>query len=276
MLGSGSSGNCTVVEFNGGEERQYVLIDAGLSPRMTARRLAPLGISLDDISHILLTHLDRDHYYPSWNKAAEKHDIMLHAHRRQRARAMSMDVDFRRLTMFNTEVDIGGAAQILSIPLAHDELGTVGFVLEHDGHRLGFATDLGKVPEILLECFDNLHALAIESNYDRHMQMTSSRPAHLKRRIMGGRGHLSNDQSLEAVLEIADQSSLSQIALLHLSRQCNCPTLVTKLYASRAAHLLGELTVTNQYTATPMLQVKRCGTPAKRRKPRPSQQLSLF
>lgn len=277
VLGSGSSGNSTVVALNGSGPQQFLLIDAGLSPRMTAKRLAPLGITLDDISHILLTHLDRDHCYPSWNKAAAKHDIIFHAHRRQRSRLMEPGMDFSRVELFNTEIDLGGPTCVQSIPLAHDELGTVGFVLEHEGHRLGFATDLGHVPEILLECFADLHALALESNYDRDMQINSPRPAYLKRRIMGGRGHLSNDQSLEAVLEIADQSSLSQIALLHLSRQCNCPRLLTDLYARRAPQLLSELTVTNQYCPTPMLNVARdSGNAVRHRKPRPAEQLRLF
>lgn len=277
VLGSGSSGNCTVVALNGSEMQQYILIDAGLSPRMTAARLAPLGITLNDISHILLTHLDRDHYYPSWNKAAQRHDIMLHTHRRQRSRAMSLEMDFKRLEMFNTELSLGETTYVQSVPLAHDDLGTVGFVLEHDGHRLGFATDLGHVTEFLLECFVDLHGLAIESNYDRQMQLASARPMYLKRRIMGGSGHLSNEQSLEAVLAIAEQSCLSQIALLHLSRQCNCPKLLTRLYVSRARHLLNELTVTNQYTATPMLQVSRkVGGVPRQPRPHPAEQLSLF
>lgn len=277
VLGSGSAGNSTVIALNGIGEQQFVLVDAGLSPRMTAKRLAPLGIGLDDISHILLTHLDRDHYYPSWTKAAAKHDIIVHAHQRQRSRLMELKVDFRKVELFNTDFRLDGATHVQSVPLAHDELGTVGFVLEHEGYRMGLATDLGRVPEILLECFVDLHGLAFESNYDRQMQINSNRPAYLKRRIMGGRGHLSNDESLEAVLEIADQSALSQIALLHLSRQCNCPRLLTNLYAREASHLLGELTVTNQFHATPMLHLRRGeGDGKKHRKPRPVEQLTLF
>lgn len=276
VLGSGSAGNSTVVALDHTDRTQYILIDAGLSPRATAKRLAPLGITLSDISHILLTHLDRDHFYPSWVKAVQKHDIMLHAHRRQQSRAISVGIEFRHCELFNGHIDLGGITTVQTVPLAHDELGTVGFVLEHAGTRFGFATDLGHVTKLLIDCFDDLHGLAIESNYDRQMQMSSARPWYLKQRIMGGKGHLSNDESLEAVLEIADRSSLSQIALLHLSRQCNCPKLLARLYACKARHLLDDLTVTSQYHATPMLAVTtdRARPPARRH--REAEQLRLF
>jgi hypothetical protein len=77
----------------------------------------------------------------------------------------------------------------------------------------------------------------------------------LKRRIMGGLGHLSNEQSLEAVLDIAGRCDLGHVVLLHLSRQCNDPTIVRDLYAQRAPDLLGRLTITNQYEPTPVLHV---------------------
>ncbi len=277
VLGSGSAGNCTVVSLHGSGEPVHILIDAGLSPRATAKRMLPLGLTLDDISHILLTHLDRDHFYPSWVNAVSKHDITLHAHMRQRARAVSCGIDFKHCELCNGHIELDSETHVQTIPLAHDELGTVGFVLEHSGTRFGFATDLGRVSALLLEQFDNLHGLAIESNYDRQMQLASPRPGYLKQRIMGGKGHLSNDESLEAVLQIADQSALSQIALLHLSRQCNCPTLVTRLYADRARHLLDDLTVTSQYLATAMLPITsdRSG-PLHPRQPQPAEQLRLF
>lgn len=286
ILGSGSGGNSTLVSMNGGGARRFALIDAGLSPRMTARRIRPLGVALSDISDIILTHLDRDHFSLSWIKASEKHDIRLRFHRRHRTRAMRAMMDFKRVTLFEDSFELGqaeanapGCATIDCVHFAHDDLGTVGFVIEHDSLRLGFATDVGHVPESLFDCFCDLHALAIESNYDREMQLSSGRPAYLKKRIMGGRGHLCNDQSIEAVMHIAAQSQLSHIALLHLSRQCNCPRLVTSLYARKAPHLLGKLTVSNQFEPTPVLHVtmgEQSPLPPDVQVPRRSQQMVLF
>lgn len=257
ILGSGSMGNCTLVRLNGNGASRHVLIDAGLSPRATAKRLSPLGLALDDIDDILFTHLDHDHCCPTWVKAASRHDMTLHVHRRQRSRMQRDGWSFERVSLFEDSVELAGidATRIQSVPFAHDQLGTVGFVVEHAGARLGFATDLGRVPPWLYEVFVDLDALALESNYDRRMQIDSGRPAQLKKRIMGGSGHLSNDESLEAVLRIAERSDLRCIALLHLSRQCNCPMLVQKLYAHRAPHLAPLLTVSDQFEATPLLSV---------------------
>jgi phosphoribosyl 1,2-cyclic phosphodiesterase len=264
VLGSGSAGNCTVLALNGGASHcggQFALIDAGLSPRATKLRLAALGIGLEQITDIIFTHLDRDHYRRTWMRPAESHGIRFHIHRGHRRRAEYEGIDPARVDVkwFDGEVRLGGeaAARIDSMPFDHDEAGTVGFVIEHAGLRLGFATDLGRVPPRLFKQFTDLHALAIESNYDRQMQLSSSRPAMLKRRIMGGRGHLSNEQALKAVQRIAEQSPLSHVALLHLSRQCNCPRLVTSIYAKHAPDVLNVLTVTNQFVPSPLLTIDK-------------------
>jgi phosphoribosyl 1,2-cyclic phosphodiesterase len=148
--------------------------------------------------------------------------------------------------------------------------------VEHAGRRLGYATDLGHISDSLLDHFTDLHALAIESNYDRQMQVTSDRPGFLKHRIMGGAGHLSNDQCLEAVLHIEARSDLSQIALLHLSRDCNCPDRVRSMYARRAPHVLQRLTITSQASPTARLVVERWPHPRLVHFPPMQQQLRLF
>lgn len=259
ILGSGSSGNSTVVTLNGAQSPVHLLIDCGLSPRQTNKRLAQFDLTIDDISAILVTHFDTDHFHMGWPARLQDVKIAVHVHKRHRSTAGRACVPGRSLNLHDGRVKIDGAANsvIEGILLAHDDLGTCGFVIEHDGVRLGFATDLGIVPHYLHQHFVRLDAIALESNYDRDMQDRSARPAFLKRRIMGGRGHLSNDQALQAILQLADCCELQHIALLHLSRQCNCPRLVQKMYAERAGHLLGRLTITNQFEPTPMLRVER-------------------
>ena len=84
----------------------------------------------------------------------------------------------------------------------------------------------------------------------------SLRPVFLKRRIMGGNGHLSNDQCLAAVKHIDARSRLTHVALLHLSRECNDPELVRRLYARLAPHLIERLTITCQKKPSPMLRIE--------------------
>jgi len=276
VLGSGSGGNCTLLSFEEGGRQRFALIDCGLSMRETRRRLAPLGVDLEDIDDILLTHLDTDHYSPPWGRALARHDITLHLHRRHRAAAERAGVDGRRLSMFNGSFTLGESTEVETVLCAHDALGTVGFVIEHDRRRLGFATDLGRVPDVIFDHFRGLHALAFESNYDRDMQVHSGRPKFLKDRIMGGQGHLSNEQSFEAVRRIAAKSKLSHLVLLHLSRQCNDPVLITRHYAKHAPDLLDRLTITNQYEPTPLLRVHRKGAKGKPVPARPGEQMAMF
>lgn len=263
VLGSGSAGNCTALVLGKGDARRVMLIDAGLSPRMTTRRLAMLGLTVGDVADVLLTHLDGDHFHGGWRAAAHLAAMRWHAHADHARSLQRMGIAAARLRPFRRDVqldgDWSGTTTIHSIRLPHDERGTAGFVIEHAGQRLGYATDLGHVPASLHEHFTDLDALAIESNYDVAMQLASARPMFLKQRIMGGHGHLSNDQSLEAVLQIDERSRLRHVALLHLSRQCNDPSIIEGLYSVRAPHLAGRLTIASQHAPTPVLRVELPG-----------------
>jgi len=267
VLASGSAGNCTLLQLGDPDHALHhagtpakpgqVLIDAGLSPRATAKALHAFGCRLTDLRAVLLTHLDSDHFHGGWVKVFRERRIpaTLLLHHRHRNVAWSMGLNVDCVVLFNDFLTIDGTI-VHPIMLSHDALGSVGYVIEHAGLRLGYATDFGRASEGLLDRFTNLHALAIESNYDRRMQQESSRPSFLKHRIMGGAGHLSNEQCLEAVLEIEGGSALSHLALLHLSRECNCPNLVRDLYARRAPHLVDRLTVSSQTAVTPTLAIR--------------------
>lgn len=267
VLGSGSRGNCTLLLLNGaqgrvrgvhGEEPHYALIDAGIAPRTTARRLGPLGVSLHQITDVLLTHVDCDHCHAGWPTATKRLGLRIrwHMHRRHVNGAIRVGVPARSIAPFDDQFTLTGRSTVQPLALPHDQLGSSGFLITHDDTRLGFATDLGRVPEQLIASFSRADAVAIESNYDRKMQLASARPAFLKRRIMGGLGHLSNEQSLETVLAIADGRDLQQVVLLHLSQQCNHPATVKSLYTHKAPHLLGRLTITAQRQATRLLHVR--------------------
>ena len=255
VLGSGSGGNCTLVVLHDRAEPRIILIDAGLSPQETANRLGPLGYRLTQISDILVTHTDHDHLHRGWAKSKRCGDFIWRVSRRHLGEAVAAGIPARCLAPFDERFRLDERTPIEAIALPHDDLGTMGLLIGHGAVRLGYVTDLGRVPPSLLRAFTDLDALAIESNYDRAMQQASDRPDFLKQRIMGGLGHLSNEQSLDAVLTMARSGSLQHVVLLHLSRHCNDPQLVQQLYAKQAPHLLGRLTISNQYAATPMLHV---------------------
>lgn len=253
-LGSGSSGNCSLLHAARDGTSCRVLIDLGFSIRRTRRQLGELGLELEDIDHVFLTHLDRDHFNPSWTRTLSDLRIPVHVAAGHAEEAMRAGCPEACLTTLDDCDELEGGLEVHVISLAHDESGCSAFRFQLGDKRLGFATDLGHVPDELIEFFDGVHLLAFESNYDRSMQIESDRPEFLKQRIMGGRGHLSNEQALNAILRIADRCELESVMLLHLSRQCNATWCIEELYAACAPQLRERLVITNQSDATPWIE----------------------
>lgn len=271
VLASGSAGNCSVLLFWRDGVRRICLVDLGLSPRRTVRLLAESGLGLHDVDDVLITHFDADHYYESWGRPARRGEargeaviprhVRVRVHERHAAAASRAGLPAHLVVpfscgtsgggVFEIQHDLGGAT-VWPVLTAHDTLGSVAYRIEHRGAdgaaTLGFATDLGRVTDSLLEHFRGVDTMAIESNYCRTMQLASDRPEVLKHRIMGGAGHLSNDESAAAVREISPRT---RAVLLHLSRQCNTPE------AAQRAHGAGPcgVVVTSQHTPTPWLRI---------------------
>jgi len=258
ILASGSSGNATVLRSPAGA----MLIDLGIGPRTTAQRLNGTGVRLDDVRAVCLTHLDSDHFNRSWIPTLIRRGIRIFCHADKAVeivRNAELDVATqleRLICPFEADsFQPMGDLRFDPIRLAHDRLGSHGFVIDGFGYRIGFATDLGHVPVHLIDAFRDLNLLALESNYDVEMQEQSPRPWFLKRRIMGGSGHLSNRQALAAVLTILDRATRlpDHIVLLHRSRQCNCPTLLRGMF-SRDRRIAPRLTLAEPFERTQWLR----------------------
>lgn len=252
-----------------------MLIDAGIGPRSTAQRLEGTGVRITDIRAICYTHLDRDHFNPAWLSTICKLDINIYCHHRH-APMLRRCIEIWRANLKSSKAELAQTLEqqvrcfdgvefqtlpdmwLRSIPLAHDTLGSNGFVIESHDTRVGYATDLGHVPPTLLESFQNLSILAMESNYDPQMQLASARPYFLKRRIMDGSGHLSNHQCYEAIQRVlatnesAGHRLPSHIVLLHRSQECNCPNLVRQFF-SRDQRIASRLVLAEQHQRTDWL-----------------------
>jgi phosphoribosyl 1,2-cyclic phosphodiesterase len=241
-----------------------MLIDAGLGPRTTAKRMNGTGISLQDIRAICLTHLDSDHFSPSWLGTILNRGIHLFCHRHKRddlLETLEHEAVERLVHPFDDAAfEPLESVQVRAVALSHDRTGSHGFVIEAGDCRIGYATDLGHVPTGFFDAFADLDLIALESNYDRDMQLGSIRPAFLKKRIMGGAGHLSNAQALEAVRTLLDRAARrgkmpAHIVLLHRSRQCNCPKLLRRLF-EQDHRIARRLTLAEQYARTDWLRVR--------------------
>ena len=260
VLASGSCGNCTAIRTPAG----VMLIDAGIGPRTASRRLDGTGVSVRDVWAICLTHLDSDHFTPNWARTLRDQHVRVFCHG---ARAAELDALCQGELSGCIEGFVGpfeplSGMRAYPLPLVHDRTGSHGFVLEGFGCRVGYATDLGRVPVELIELFARLDVLALESNYDRQMQLDSHRPWFLKQRIMGGGGHLSNDQAFAAVRQILDCHEIdgatlpSHIVLLHRSLECNCPRRVRRLF-SRDPRIAPRLTLAEQFERSNWLRPRR-------------------
>jgi phosphoribosyl 1,2-cyclic phosphodiesterase len=273
VLASGSSGNCSVIRTPAGA----FFVDCGIGPRVTAGRLVGTGVSLADVRAICLTHLDRDHLNPAWAATLIHRQITVYcpADRLSELLDAADNPQLRPLVIpfRNEPFEPLPGVTAKTLRLAHDRTGSHAFHFSTEQGSIGYATDLGCVPDTLLEHFCGVDLLAIESNYDPHLQRTSGRPLFLQKRIMGWGGHLSNEQSLKAVKAIFDRCERRgrglprQVVLLHRSRQCNCPDLLRNVFAADS-RLASRVILSEQFERTEWLS-------AAKSKPWVGEQLSL-
>lgn len=250
VLASGSSGNCTLLEVASDTSTARVLIDLGLSPRRTAQTLQSWSIPLDSIDAAIITHLDSDHCHAGWRRAS---CWPIHLHRVFLPGACRSGLG--QLIPFDESFAPAHGLVVEPMLLSHDELGVAVFRIQTPAGSLGFATDVGALTSDLIDHLRGVDTLAIESNYCPRLQQLSDRPAFLKARIMGGRGHLSNEQCCRAI-ELIEPAR--RVVLLHLSRQCNDPDLVADLHT----HAPYDLTITDQFEPTAWIDLAGRPQPA--------------
>jgi phosphoribosyl 1,2-cyclic phosphodiesterase len=248
-LGSGSRGNATLVEF--GETR--LLVDAGFSARDLTRRLAASGVEPRSIRFILLSHEHWDH-----TRGVERFSNLNRipvACNRATLDAMNLSrihlAGWRALE--TGEVYDLGEVRVDPFPIPHDAADPVGFVLEGEGVRVGIATDLGHATTLVKQRLLGCNILLLESNHDEAMLRDGPYPWHLKQRVGGRLGHLSNREAGEVLQTVAGEECRAVI-LAHLSEKNNKVTLA-RVAASRALASAGrsrvEMRVTPQAAPAP-------------------------
>jgi phosphoribosyl 1,2-cyclic phosphodiesterase len=230
VLGSGSAGNCALIET----PQTRLLVDAGLSARQTAQRLAACGINPLEIDGILLTHEHGDHagalevWCKQWSTPVYCNRTTGETLQRNEAKPK----DWRWFPTGSTFSikDI----TIETFPVPHDAVDPVGFVLHSTGATLGVLTDLGKATKLAIERVRQADTLLIETNHDEKLlQNCTKRPWSVKQRIMSQHGHLSNGAAANVIAELLAGGRLRRTVLGHLSRDCNSPELAIGAVRSR-------------------------------------------
>jgi phosphoribosyl 1,2-cyclic phosphodiesterase len=227
-LGSGSKGNCLVAEV--GDTR--VLLDCGLAPRETERRLARLGLTPADITGILVTHEHDDHAGQAYPFAAQHRLPVWLTYGTQTALAESGklpgEVETRTIDG-RTPFAVGGI-EVRPYTVPHDAREPVQFVLSDGAFRLGVLTDIGASTAHVEATLSGCDALVLECNHDSDMLWAGDYPKWLKQRISGPFGHLSNAAS-ENLLAALDRSRLKHVFAAHLSQQNNRTALAREALA---------------------------------------------
>jgi phosphoribosyl 1,2-cyclic phosphodiesterase len=226
FLGSGSSGNCAVVRAG----KTALLLDAGISPRQIGVRLGKLGVSLDEISAILLTHEHSDHV-ASAAALATKRGLPVYGTRGTLAKAGlpgPLFADLRVVTD-GEEVELGnGDVTVRVTATPHDGVEPVCYVFASGaGRRVGVATDLGHLSGNVLAALAGCEVIGLEANHDVDVLREGAYPAFLKKRILSDVGHLSNEAAADGLARLLGERTRTVVGL-HLSKNNNTPALAER------------------------------------------------
>jgi phosphoribosyl 1,2-cyclic phosphodiesterase len=260
-LASGSSGNAYLLRTQG----VTLLFDAGLAMPRLEKYLASEGIRPADLSAVLISHEHRDHCLsapdlaneyrvPIWANADVLRAIGLHEDPQSRL------IDINQPVLF-------GDVQVTCFPVQHDSVCPVGFLVRICGRTLAIATDLGNPTRSVTDAVEESDLVVLEANHDTEMLHNGRYPYHLRRRVAGPEGHLSNAQAA-AILAQHVRNEETEVWLAHLSRENNTPGLAMMTVRNHLrSHGLQSLTIGVAQRDRPSL--RWTGSPRPR-------QLSLF
>lgn len=221
-LYSGSSGNSIFISSG----KTKLLIDSGLSGKKIIEALVSIGENPSELSAILVSHEHSDHIRGA-GIVSRKFDVPIYANENT-WQAMELDlgpISLKNKVYFNTgrEFEIGNIL-VKAFPIPHDAAEPVGFNFFVDNRKITTATDIGHMNRELLTYFEGSDFLLIESNHDVEMLKMGPYPWPLKKRIMGDRGHLSNEMAGKVIAYLA-QNGTRKFVLGHLSKENNFPEL---------------------------------------------------
>lgn len=225
-LGSGSSGNATLIEAQAqdGARPTRLLVDCGLAPRQLALRLATRGLRVADIDAVFLTHEHSDHV-GGVLALQRRHGTALWASAGTWARlsARLETVPPCALARAGEAITIGSLT-LRPFAVPHDAAEPLQLTCGDGRHCIGILTDIGEPTDAVARALQGCDALLLETNHDRDLLAQGAYPVWLKRRIGGAQGHLANDQSA-SLLDACRHDGLRHVVAGHLSRQNNRPEL---------------------------------------------------
>ena len=214
IIASGSKGNATLVFA----DNHLFLIDFGITLKQLKDELAIFNKDVCDIEALFVTHDHADHYK----------GLKAISPKKQYALEGTLPTSLSNVMELNTPYDFSGV-KVTAFKTSHDATNPCGFMFETSTEKLVYMTDTGVYLSENTPLVKNPDYLIIESNHDISMELKCNRPMELKQRIMSDYGHLCNEDSAFAALEIIGDNT-KEIVLAHLSEEANDPEVALDAY----------------------------------------------
>ena len=260
-IASGSSGNCIYV----GTKESSILIDAGISMKRIREGLEAQKLSLEGVQAIFITHEHTDHI-SGLGPVLRKVPIPVYA------TAETISAIWKKGNMNGVSQELFHPVEperyislrdmdVMPISISHDAANPVCYTVQSQGKKIGVATDMGCYTEEIVGHLRNCDSLLLEANHDINLLQVGSYPYSLKMRILGERGHLSNDASARLIQEIL-HPGLQHVVLGHLSQENNFPELAYQTVSYELENnpvwnkLDTELLVANRHEPTRLLTIE--------------------
>ncbi len=232
VLASSSSGNCTFI----GTASARILVDAGLGRKEVFQRLRDIGEDPESLTGIVITHEHCDHVSGLlsiaryFSKLGRPLPLYL-------SHLTAPTIDWGEFTPAIEHFQAGcrfcvGDLEVDTFTIPHDATDPVGVTVRAEGVKIGIVTDLGYMPDSIKFHLRGVDLLLLEANHDLEMLKVGPYPWSVKQRVMGRKGHLSNDVACDFIKKELD-TSVTTLILGHLSENNNHPEIV-RLVASQA------------------------------------------
>jgi phosphoribosyl 1,2-cyclic phosphodiesterase len=270
-LNSGSNGNCYYV----GNNEEAVLIDVGISCKETEKRMAKINLNMQTVKAIFISHEHADHIR-GVEVLSRKYKLPVYLTPATLKRCPFFHHKAYAVAFTTQETIAIGSLTVTPFAKYHDAVDPCSFVVEGNGIKVAVITDIGIACKQVIHYFKQCHAAILESNYDEQMLECGPYPLHLKKRIRGGKGHLSNAQALQ-LFKLHKPSFMTHLVLGHLSRENNNPDLVKELFSHHAAET--KIVVASRYEPSPVFAIDHNESPAKVKpftERKPGVQMNMF
>ena len=251
VLGSGSRGNAVYVESNG----SAALIDAGFSGKELQKRMQSIDRDLSDVKALCITHEHNDHICGA-GIISRRFEIPVIINGATLEAASGKIGKLYDTTLFSAgDVIEVGDLTIRSFRISHDTADPVGFVISDGNKRLGYLTDTGKVSHLMAQRLISCHGVILEFNHDLEMLKYGPYPLPLQQRVRSSRGHLSNDDAANFLIELMG-GEVQEVVLAHLSEKNNTVDLARDAAIKSIMQWpTVNLHIAKQDTAMPLLQL---------------------